>query len=579
MVDGGTAFAEELRLLVVLELTSAMCFIQVATLTHGVFAAIPLTALLVAAAIRLHSRPQVLLEEPLCILYPDNQSRHGLACEQKPSTRFVAFASLLKLLCCGVFLANLAGLDLFEDLCPDSVPSPSCANFFSAPHSFYCMDIWSFMEKPDAKRKHLYRQKGDPCWGQCATNETCGPQRVNLRAAVLDGNQLAESQFCHSPCELDCCQCLHCELSPAVPSWLKEGCTNGAFAPNIAPDELYLCLNSTCATQPQPLPYYQEAAWSAENKFLAQLARCALTHGKDGHEVRVVLSIVAALQFLPSVSLVLFLSLGILWPLLNGEHVLSMLGDAPADSAAIQNSDAKATILRDEIRRKRLQASTKERGQLYMELVLFLLDYVSDYNCLVQFLLEGQYATAAIQAVIIAAPLALDCYRGKIQLVEVAAGFCESRSKGFPTNKLILALRSEKSIEAPLSFCLQNYTLLRATSSMAVYSLCLSMPLSIVSMAKHVYNTFELQMLNVPIRPAPPTPEESNAVIGLAYASEPNYPPGFPAHVVPLAPPAFPFASQPNYPPGLMPPAHVVPLAPTALTPITLNNQKVKDTE
>ncbi|CAE7354491.1 unnamed protein product, partial [Symbiodinium sp. CCMP2456] len=107
-------------LLVVAETISMLCFPQVATLTHGAFFLIPLGALLLAAAIRLCSRPRILLAEPLCVLWPDIHSRHGLAREQAPNLCFGGFVWVLKLVCCLTFWANPAAISLLEDSCPDS---------------------------------------------------------------------------------------------------------------------------------------------------------------------------------------------------------------------------------------------------------------------------------------------------------------------------------------------------------------------------------------------------------------------------------------------------------------------------
>ena len=128
---------------------------------------------------------------------------------------------------------------------------------------------------------------------------------------------------------------------------------------------------------------------------------------------------------------------------------------------------------------------------------MFLLDYCSDLNCLVWLVVEEKYFVAVAQAIIFVLPFALDCYRGKVQIVEVIGSFARARRKGFPTNAYIQALRSEKGVEAPLSFCLQFYSLLQATSFQSTWSLCLSLPLSVLSMSKHIYCSFELNMLDV----------------------------------------------------------------------------------
>ena len=442
-----------------------LCFIQVATLTHGVFTLIPLVGLCVAAALRLHSRPHILLAEPLCVVWPDNHSRHRLARKQMSQIGFVMYVWLLKLVCCMSFWASGASISLMTDLCPDSVPMPNCSHYNRPDGYQLCVNIHLFDEPPNAKRKDLYSKPGDACWEDCSP---CKPELV--LAWEPPGIQLG----CRlSTCSGYCCQCLNCQLSPSLPNWLKQGCSSGAFAPGLAP-ELYKCHDDCPLIRPKPLPYYQGQTWSSQNTMLAQLSRCTLTEGKHEGQVQIALAVIAAYQCLPLVALVTSLLLSVAWSLLRGESVFSMVGGAPADLEALEAIDTNTERLRDQIARGRLQASTKVKLQLWMEFVLFLLDYFSDYNCLLQFFLQGAYPLAAVQACIIAAPVALDFYRGKIQLIEVIGGFNDSRRRGFPTNKFIRALRSEKSVEAPFSMFLQYYTLLRTTSLVAVWSLCLA---------------------------------------------------------------------------------------------------------
>ncbi|CAE7299413.1 unnamed protein product, partial [Symbiodinium necroappetens] len=337
------------------------------------------------------------------------------------------------------------------------------------------MDIHVVDEPPFAKRKGLQEQGG-------ACSNQCGSWDFSVHPQI---------QQCRNPFELSCCNCLHCYLSPTVPFWLKEGCSAGAFAPDFA-QELFLCANG-CPGPKNPIPYYEAQTPSFENGMLAQLSRCTLVHGEESTQAKVAVDVVSALQCLPLASLVACALLGVWVHLLKGGSASVMLGAVPMELETIEAIDAKAAQLQDQIRHKRLESSPKVTFQLWMDFVVFLLDYLSDYNCLRTFVVEGAYGVAAVQGVIIAAPVALDCYRGKIQLVEVFGGFIESRKRGFPTDEFMLALRSEKSLEAPLSMFLQFYTLLRSTRSSSIWSLCISMPLSILGIAKHVYATFELQ--------------------------------------------------------------------------------------
>ncbi|CAE7868405.1 hbdH1 [Symbiodinium necroappetens] len=385
---------------------------------------------------------------------------------------------------------------------------------------------------------------------------------------------------------------------------------------------------------PKPIPYYEAQTPSFENGMLAQLSRCTLVHGEESTQAKVAVAVVAVLQCLPLASLVACLLHGVWVHLLKGGSASVKLGAVPVELETIEAIDAKAADLQDQIRHSRLESSPKVKFQLWMEFVVFLLDYLSDYNCLRTFVVEEAYGVAAVQGVIIAVPVALDFYRGKLQPVQVFGGFVESRKRGFPTDDFILALRSEKSVEAPLSMFLQFYTLLRSTRCSSIWSLCISMPLSILGIAKHVHATFELQVLEVlarhPTQPSqpelqttpqhrpghepasgpwrsggdnlsmqgPPRPPDSMQVIpalppGIAPRAEllPTLPPG----IAPLAGPAAMRGSRcpppdsmqviPALPAGIAPRSEPLPTLPPgippvgALLPITVEISKAKDTE
>ena len=424
----------------VLETISLLCIPQVATLTHGAFFLIPLGALFLAAAIRLYSRPHILLAEPLCVLWPDKHSRHGLAREQAPNLCFGGFVWVLKLVCALTFWTNPDAKSFLEEGCPDAVPQANCSHYARETWGHACVDIHLLFEPPGAKRQKLYTNEGDPCWDQCYG---CAP---GIRLFFNSGYEVLW-QDCSDGCELSCCQCLHCHLSSTVPPWLKQGCLANAFAPDLA-QELYVCSDG-CKNN--PIPYYEAQTPSSENSMIAQLARCTLVHGEESTQTKVAVDVVSALQCLPLASLVACLLVSILVHLLKGGSASVMLGAVPMELETIEAIDAKAAQLQEQIRHRRLESSPKVTFQLWMDFAVFLLDYLSDYNCLRTFIVEGAYGVAAVQGVIIAAPVALDCYRGKIQLVEVFGAFIESRKRGFPTDDFILALRSEKSLEAALS--------------------------------------------------------------------------------------------------------------------------------
>ena len=238
--------------------------------------------------------------------------------------------------------------------------------------------------------------------------------------------------------------------------------------------------------------------------MLTQLATHVLTNDADPQDLQFWRMALSGLKLLPCLALIVWLLLSLALSRLLQQEPLSMLGQAASDVGAIERVDAEAKRLRVEISRKRLRPTLKDKISLHMQFAFFLVDYASDCNCLAQMLLEQRYSVAIAQALMIVLPVALDCYRGKIQLVEVIGGFLHARKTGFPTNSYIEALRSEKSVEAPLSLCLQYYTLLTATRFRTVWGLLLSMPLSVANMATHVYNSFELSMYDVVVDDVPP---------------------------------------------------------------------------
>ena len=483
-----------------------LCYIQVATLTHGVLLLIPFVLLLVQSILR-HQGIHQLVKEPLHLLWPRNHSRFGLAREQASATRFVAATFFVKVACCSSFWFNPDFTRLMQEVCPTSLRKVSCDIYTVQSHeiSTVCAERLFIRGSPDSnillpQIKRLYQYQDGACWHHCSGPEICSPWVHELEGLHLHAR-------CHPghECTLRCCQCLQCELSPSTPDWLKPGCAASAFVPET-PRELfcgnlqvgvYQTGNGRYCDRYQPLSYYTEQTWHSENAVLAQLARCVLTHKADPLKLQVWWSVTLALQLLPTLALGAWLLLSLALPMLLQEEALSMLGGAASDATLIQEVDDKARTLRQEISRKRLTATVKDKAMLYMEFGFFLLDYFSDYNCLFQMILEQQYGIAVAQAVMIVIPVALDCYRGKVQVVEVVGGFMKARKAGFPTNAYILALRSEKGVEAPLSFCLQYDTLLRATSFGTVWSVFLSLPLSVMSMSKRVYSSFELNMFDV----------------------------------------------------------------------------------
>ncbi|CAE7326253.1 unnamed protein product [Symbiodinium sp. CCMP2592] len=262
---------------------------------------------------------------------------------------------------------------------------------------------------------------------------------------------------------------------------------------------------------------------------------------------------------------------------------LGSLWSAAADAELLQAVEARAKVLRRQMHRGRLKPTAKDRLTLHMEFLLFMADYITDWNNLAQLVLGEEYWLAAAQACIIVVPVLLDCYRGKIQLVEAFAGFAKSRKKGFPSNGFLKALCSEKSTEAPLSLMLQYYSFLRVTRRWGFWSAVLSMALSLLSITKFAYATFELCATDAAAERISNDGDED-------ARSNPDTEPPQPLQMnMQVAPPA----KFPVLPPGMLLPTDPVPMqcgkgqlpfdavAPphSCPLPIKVDHDKIADTE
>ena len=102
---------------------------------------------------------------------------------------------------------------------------------------------------------------------------------------------------------------------------------------------------------------------------------------------------------------------------------LWLLGSAPKEADTIAAIDQHTDSLRSKMSRTARAARgcneptdvPREKVAHHLEFALFVADYVSDWNCLVQFARSWQIGLAIAQGIIIVMPIALDCYRGKIQ--------------------------------------------------------------------------------------------------------------------------------------------------------------------
>ena len=363
-----------------------------------------------------------------------------------------------------------------------------------------------------------------------------------------------------------CARRCRCDNS-LIPRSLQASCStsnsSGAFVPEAFYDRL--------PTQ-----------WTGENGHLAGYSMCALTHGMQSWERSLWTLAISSLMYLPTLALLARLAFGISLPSCFGLQCLDLLGSQPSVPGRLPAIEARASILPQQMASGELKPKIKDRVLLHLSFVLFLLDYVSDWNCLIQFLRSSEYGLAVVQGVIIAVPFGIDCYRGKVQVVEVVASLSRSRKKGFPTNAFVKAMRSEQGAEAPLSMCLQYYMVLRTTNSVAFWSMAASLPLSLYSLSKFAYNNFELALVDAVESGTNREPTDGSArpaSANEASGTQPNV--TIPQGIVPrgVASGAVnpgrsaPVAGLPERPPGLnVPPGLNLP-------PITVGKPKVADTE
>ena len=391
-----------------LEMASMLCYIQVATLTHWTFLLIPLGALLMMAMLR-HQGPHLLLREPLYLLFPHEHSRFGLKRQQTSATRFIAFAFVLKLSCSVVFWASLSEASVNDEIWPPAHRDLTCDAYMQetkATHHVCGFRRFGFGSREQElqlpKILQLWEGEGGTCQGPC---RGCEPE-------VHREGWVSLRMHCEpaSKCQLMCCQCLHCQLSPSVPLWLQPGCIDGAFVPE-APKHLF-CYDAQICPGGHTNYYrnsasYTMTAWHSQNIILTQLATHVLTHKADPQDVQFWWTALCALELLPCLALGAWLLLSLALPRLLQQEPLSMLGQSVSDVGAIERVDAEAKRLRVEISRKRLRPTLKDKISLHMQFAFFLVDYASDCNCLAQMLLEQRYSVAIAQALMIVLPVAL----------------------------------------------------------------------------------------------------------------------------------------------------------------------------
>ena len=373
-------------------------------------------------------------------------------------------------------------------------------------------------------------------WEQMESRSTCYDldECVRLQGSftqIRDSTSATGKQAC-----MLCQQRCSCESS-LLPYSLQPFCSDRSLANNFTAASFY---------------DWKQDMWT--NGHLTGFSMC-VTNGIGELQLAA-----QALMCLPSITLILWLTICLTLPWISGDVLVSQWS-VPPDMELQSAVRGRARQLCRQMRRGEMETKPADKVFFYMDFGLFLMDYVTDWVSMILNFVNLEFGPAIVQGVIILLPVALDCYKGKIQLVEAVGGFVRSRKKGYPTNAYIKALRSEKSVEAPLSLCLQYYSVLRLTSAFSFWVALVSMSLSIWSLAKFCFVTFELGVTDEaaeeltadavegmpePHQPAPPMPMHM-----------PQRPPGIaPPNKGPAAP-SMPKPHRdafPDRPPGVAPP-------------------------
>ena len=416
------------------QVMSLALYVQCAVFTHGAF--LLLVLFLLGFGFCINSKlgdQKKMMATPMYLVFPMNFSKFGLSGRQHNRLKFYASSVAVRLLCCVafwyVFWTQIGAHDL--------TGGQGCSTYDSG---------WII---------------GRPAWtsGDCQRMpaflaDACNLNLERAQSEVTDGNWQYFSPHIYTSC-------------------LNH---RSLFLQNICITQACQCQIFTDFTQ----------TWEASSKHFAPVWE----------------TVVKILFYFPSVSLALWLFCSLILPQVLGvaqyfscyDGFFWMLGTAQQNPIMRDKIHHQSKQLAPQIAQKEVKASCKQHLQLHLEFFLLLLDVVSDANCLVQLLRSKQYEVATIQACAILWPILVDCYRSRgrsFQLEEVVRGFIASRKVGFHTDDYILALQSEKGLEAPLSFMIQYYTVFRLTDSVSFFSVLCSIPLSIYSMSKFVYVQFE----------------------------------------------------------------------------------------
>ena len=449
---------------------SLALYVQCAVFSHGAVLLLVLFLLVVGFCIGGKEGDfKKMIATPMYMLFPMHFSKFGLSARQQNRVKFYASSVAVRLLCCaafwGVFWTQFAAdvLQLAASGCPGLVAARWTLDEGWFLQLTLEMEHWSDWVRDDCSKMPAFLVDA------CNSNEEF----------IEEGNYGA---YFFSP--------------QTYVSCLR----------NRSPLLHNMCLTEACVCQ--VLLDMSRGFEGAHEQIVGDLdqhnmeeAFRILAHIAQGWETSV-----KTLIYFPSISLAVWLFCSLILPQVLGlaqhfscyDGAFWMLGTAQQNPIMRDKIHHQSKQLAPQVAQKEVKASCKQRLQLHVEFCLLLLDVVSDVNCLVQLLRSKQYEVALIQACAIVLPILVDCYRTRgrsFQLVEVVKGFMASRKVGFPTDDYILAMQTEKGLEAPLSFMIQYYTVFRLTNYLSFLSVLCSIPLSIYSMSKFVYVQFEFCLI------------------------------------------------------------------------------------
>ncbi|CAE7897816.1 unnamed protein product [Symbiodinium microadriaticum] len=578
-------------LLVMLEVLAALCLVQPAVLTHGAVVALPLVALLALAAVRMCKEPKLLVDMPLHLIWPSHFSRFGLARPQQSAHGFFVGSTLLRASCVALSFLALWSWNIKAPF--PEVTSKWC---LADVEPRFCILCWISWMRPGSRnvnseevtdleevsdggviyrgqdwcqRARLKKQQYSSAWWQVQDSHGFAKQKLTRFEACTTCFRRCACQSLLIPqklqpsCSADGMERINAENMSVWEGW--DSSWDGWFYKPGFDQRVMHYSGHGHAFSPMAffdLQYFN-VSWLETNIRLASFVQCVVMADIDETEFWEAFVRrwgVHVLLYLPPVSLALWGLLALALPMALGSSAWSMLGGAPADAQLVQAIEARADALRRQIVQKQTHPSRKDVAMLYMNFVLFCADLVSDWVVLVEFALAGEVGLAGAQTAIIVGPLLLDCYRGKIQVVEVLSGFNKARRKGFPGNAYMKALWSEKSVEAPLSMALQWYGFLRVTDARSRWSMLASMALSVYSMTSFCFQMFELGLYDMATGARPDDPDQPDE-------PAPNRLPAPLESVILAAPEGLQRPMPLEPPPGLPPPGIRQPTHPTPLAP------------